>query len=241
MRTIILLTFFISSFINVNGQEKQIDIKTKQFNQHKHEIGIDIQNLFSRYNSLGSSIVYKRRLGEKKFISLNDKKALRFIVGGSGEIPLNRDRLNYDSLSTTDIRDLERSTLQLYGLIGIEWQHQKSRVQYFYGIETGFKYSQKEEASSFVYTNVSIIKFGYYNTTSYSIPINTFGGIKFFFSQEFSLSIESTFSLSYQMERVDRTVYDVVANVAADTKGAKRNEINYNFDYLSSLNFSYYF
>lgn len=230
---IIILFSFFSSFAQ-NEEKKQ------QYNIHKNEVGIDFQNLFS--GVLGASVIYKKRIGEKKFISLDEKKALRISLGGRGELPLT-DRLDVlnDTLSPLNFTDLLREGFQFHCLVGLEWQKQRNRVQYFYGLETGFRYFKYKRLVGWSWNSISGYTFRFNDEVNQSIPLIGFFGVKYFLSKEFSISIETNLQVNYQHEKIDRTLINRQNGTEFESKDIIRKEINFNLDYLSSLNFSYYF
>lgn len=61
-------------------QKKSDDV---QWNIYKNEIGLDFKLLDRdlKLSSIGSNLIFKKRIGEKKYISKNSKKALRIQFG----------------------------------------------------------------------------------------------------------------------------------------------------------------
>ncbi len=240
MKTIKLLALLLFIFSNnLYAQEKEAK-KKRAFNINKNEIGIDIQNLF-KGGTLGTSLVYKKRVGEKTYSPLNKKKTLRFEIGGNGEIPLT-DTSDYDldTLGTSNVSNLLRKSIIVYSYVGFEWQFQRNRVQYFYGFKTRLSYSKINYLSATI--SSSLLGGSYLINTEkeISIPLVGFGGVKYFFTPEFSLSLESSLSIDFSIEKTDRSQQGN-GTISFEFEGITRRAINYNIDFLNALNFSYYF
>jgi len=128
-------------------------------------------------------------------------------------------------------------------LFGMEWQHQKRKIQTFYGLKTGYTRSVITNASSF-FTNAG------YNANYFlelskekfnTIPLIAYGGVKYFFAPRFSISVDSKFVINFRTRRLDKksTGSDLIEDT--EVKGQQNQSINYDFDILNTLNFSYYF
>lgn len=235
-KVLLFITCIFSCF-KLSAQESKSVV---QFNQYENEIAIDMQNIFR--GTLGTSIIYKKRIGERKFVSANERKVVRFSVGGSGEISLS-DELNFisDSISPLNFTDLFRNGYQFHGLVGFEWQKQVNRIQYFYGFETGFEYSKYNQLNGWSWNSNEGYTHHFNDERIMSIPLIGLGGIKFFISKFFSVSLESNFKINYQAEKLIRKLQTPRTSYEYTSEPIKRKEINFNFDYLSALSLSYYF
>ncbi|HRI58088.1 MAG TPA: hypothetical protein PK228_00105 [Saprospiraceae bacterium] len=216
-----------------------------RYNQHKYEIGIDVKSIFS-LQGIGTGLIFKKRIGEKKYISVYEKKALRLLLGGGMEVPANAAvEANF---SGTDLREenLKTTTGFILAGIGLEWQKQKGRIQFFYGgdistvfsaLNTGF-YNSVYIANQNIYANV------YYDRSrSVSTGTNGFGGIRFFFSPQFSVSAESGMYLGYRSDNTSfhYSYYDSNLSVQTVEEVEKVGSFIWKMQYLRSLYFSYYF
>lgn len=233
----ILFFILLVSCISVSAQKIN---KEKQFNIYKHEIGIDFQNIFR--GSLGTSIIYRRRMGEKKFVSLNDKRSLRVRLGGSGNLLLS-DRLDLlnDTISPINFNDLLEEGFQCHLLVGYEWQKQKKRVQYFYGFETGIRYFDYNYLTGWSWSSINGYTYRFNDEKSVAVPIILLGGVKYFITPEFSIALETSFEIGYKRKKIDRSTETPSTGSRYERKDIKRHEIDFQMDYLSALNFSYYF
>lgn len=71
--------------------------------------------------------------------------------------------------------------------------------------------------------------------------LNAFGGVKFFFSPEFSISLESSFYASFSRYKLDIDAVDYVSKINTVTNYRAQNKIHFGINYLRTLNLSYYF
>ena len=236
--SIILLSFLC---VLVKAQDKPSEKeKPVQFNQHPYEIGIDFQNLFT--GQLGTALVFKKRIGEKTFISLNRKKVLRLRIGGNGRIPLE-DSTGISSFSPITVSSIFDEHYSVFAFAGIEWQVQKKRVQYFYGFETGYRLAKTDFLSTAFTTiqNNTLYDYGATIVKENSFSLAGIGGVKFFITPEFSVALETSLTVSYLREKVIRK--DLIPNGFFDFSEDEysNSSINYTSDYLNALYLSYYF
>jgi hypothetical protein len=96
---IVITTFFIFLPIKSWCQTEKENTKSEiKWNQYKNEIALDCKflNKDLNLNSIGTNLMYKKRFGEKKFISVTDKKSWRFQIGGYADYPLSsKDTFNF--------------------------------------------------------------------------------------------------------------------------------------------------
>ena len=118
--------------------EKENPKNEIKWNQYKNEIALDCKFLNKDLNltSIGTNLIYKKRFGEKKFISVTDKKSWRFQIGGYADYPLSsKDTFNFFGQYTRFLDYEKRISISL--LAGIEWQKQMGRFQLYYGLDSG--------------------------------------------------------------------------------------------------------
>jgi hypothetical protein len=107
------LTLFLLFLSQISFSQKEKD-KPIIFNKHKYEVGIDFQYAFSRYGDIGTSLVFKKRIGEKKYISINEKRALRFLLYINGTVPLNDfNQQEISGLTFYELRDFIASNFNI--------------------------------------------------------------------------------------------------------------------------------
>ena len=185
----------------------------------------------------------KKRIGEKKFVSNNEKKAIRLQLGVSGNSPINEfNKYEVSGLTYQDLYGFSESNFGVSISTGLEWQRQKKKIQYFYGIGIGGGYGKRQNLGNVLNTNnTGISRYSLEISKGYSINTEYFGGVKYFLSPEFSLSLESGFIIGYSNDTIDIELIEVSSKTSTETNLQTRNAIHYRLSYLRYLNFSYYF
>lgn len=219
------------------------------YNLHLKEVSIDFQNFFKGSGTIGSSLVYKKRIDMEENTSLERTKALRLRLGGF----INADINSKESIETefenitegNGIIESENnlppgSHFSVFVLSGIEWQSQKKRFQYYTGFEGGYGFEKESIISNINYSGNQIRFINSKNDRNHSILLNGLAGCKFFLSRNFSIGIETSIESSYNIIRNTQTFDDRLI----DSKRIITTK-NHNFllgiDYLNALYLSYYF
>lgn len=247
-----LLVFSLSLFAQ-NDEDKK---KEKPINQYKNEVVLDFQNAFrnlvngfsgnNNYSKeIATSLIFRRRIGEKKFISVNEKKALRFQLGGAFSVPISTEEI-YDSTLTgsSNLLTIKESRTDVFSYVGIEWQRQFDKLQVYYGIDSGVRYYKDLDVPVTVISSTSG-QVNYWREIKYrstSIPLIGFTGVKYYFHPRFSISYELSFgaAISFIKNRQDR-FEPGIEGPAEQEFNYRRTEISGNSDYLRYFNVSYHF
>lgn len=240
---VIAFTLYISQ--NVYGQEKG----EVNYHKYKNEIGIDFQHLFGTFYSspaIGTSLIYKRRAPETGLIAVNEKKAYRFQLSLGGQAELGERKV--DTLINTlfDLFDGDdRNYLSVGFAVGMEKQINRNRFQYSYGLDLGYRYLD-ERVISWLYTSSGISGKTRYirrviHTTSHGPTLVPFFGFKFFIVPEISLSLESGIPVTMSFISRSNTEQDLPDEEIETVKKESLKEIDFYFDFLRTLNVSYYF
>lgn len=254
-RFICLLAFLVFS-LSLFAQNDEDNKKGKPINQYKNEIALDFQNAFrnlvngfsngnNNSEAIATSLIFRRRIGEKKFISVNEKKALRFQLGGTFTIPISSEEI-YDSTLTGafNFLNIKESRTDVYSYIGIEWQRQFEKLQVYYGLDSGVRYYEDVDVPvTVVSSSTGQINFWReINSRSISIPLIGFAGIKYYFHPRFSVSYEMSFgvAIGFLKNRQDR-FEPGIEGPAEREFNYRRTEISGNSDYLRYFNLSYHF
>lgn len=194
-------------------------------------------------NTIGSNLIFKKHFGEKKFISNNEKKALRIQFGGFADYPVGKqDSLgSFSGLTNVDFN--EGKSLNIRALIGVEWQKQIKRIQLFYGIDGGISYSEQVDPYSITWfaSNGVIIGYSTNDESELRVPFYMFMGIKYFIHPRVSISLESALNVAIGWATYKRIDYDNQFNETSVSAEAKRRDINFGTDYLRYLNVSFHF
>lgn len=243
--TLIILLLISNLVIGQKEEEKLPKSNDTQWNIYKNEIGLDIQLLDRnlRLATIGTNLIFKKHIGEKKFISKDEKKALRIQFGGYADYPVGKqDSLDrYAGLANVNFN--EGKSLNIRALIGIEWQKQIKRLQLFYGFDTGVNYSENVNPYSITWISSTgeVIGYSTNEESELRVPLYIFMGVKYFIHPRVSLSLESTVNVGIGWSKYNRINYDNQFNETNVTAEAKRQEINLRTDYLRYLNVSFYF
>ena len=94
----------------------------------------------------------------------------------------------------------DNDTWAIDALVGYEWQKQKGRFCYYYGIDGALKYQKKTEKNdkyTWRFPNGDRVGFRKDLDQQTSLWVSPFVGAKFFINHRFSLSVESHLRLLY--------------------------------------------
>jgi len=240
--TILILLFSITHTLSAQK------IDTVTYNLQKREIGIDFQNLF-KTSALGGSLVYKKRIGIKDSLSLNKTKAFRLRFGGFVDANINNKDLvetefenimEGNGIIESENNEFPLSHFNIFAMAGIEWQHQKKRIQYYGGFEMGYRFDKEKEIINASYAGNELIRLTSRNNRIHSVLLNGIGGCKFFLSPNFSIGIETSIESAFNITRYTTTIDDrqIESQRIVTTKN---NRFFANFDYLNGLYVSYYY
>ncbi len=241
--------FLLSCFISNHclfSQNETNDNKTI-YNTHEIEVGIDVKkfvnsiltNSFEEISSLSinPALILKIRAGEKRFISINEKRAFRILADAIYLQPfINEDSLiaSSNQISNTFSEALNEK-LKLSLLLGYEWQKQNGKYQYFNGFDLGVEYDNSVRS---LFINTGNPNFRKIKDKRLLFPFIGFAGFKYFLSPKVSFSFESSFELRY-IRVFNQTIESLPIPVEVDEFSV--NKIQLNFNFLRNVNFSYYF
>jgi hypothetical protein len=240
-----LLTSFlmflpILSWCQTEKENSKAEIR---WNQYKNEIALDCKflNKDLNLNSIGSNLIYKKRFGEKKFISVTDKKSWRFQIGGYANYPISsKDTFNVWGQPFTYI-DNEK-VINVRFLAGIEWQKQMGRIQLYYGLDTGISFYKNIDPLDLIYSSNNGIIFRYsgYEKLDLGVPIIGLIGVKYFFHPRFSVAIESSLSLGVFYTKYTTIIHD--SGIPGNTRNENINSTNITFgtNYLRFINVAFH-
>lgn len=229
---------------------QSVTTDSSKYNNFKNEIGIDFQNVFRASGILGGQLIYKRKIGAK---TGRVQKALRIQGNLFVNSALSKDTANVsgdladlNSNANPIIEGFKSQNLNSQITLGIEWQFQRNRFQYFCGFDTGFGYSFSNNAriagnvvdqNNVVLYRLSEIR----ENENFSLNGYLLGGAKYFLTPRLSLSVESALNLGYSRRNVQEYVYrNLDPAVTGERKTATNNFVVF-MDYLRYLNLSYSF
>jgi len=237
---LIILLAGMMPCISVFGQDEEIN-----YHKYKKEIGIDFQSILSGGGSLGTALILKIRKPDKGLISVNEKTAYRFRLILNGDIPI--EQVNYDLYPGNPLFFVNNEYNAFNGgfSVGLERQINRKRLQYSYGLDLGYLYSDRQYVN---YRRISSIQSGktedIRNVETYKIhtpSLTPFFGFKYFILPEISVSVESGLSFYYNLINSQVTEQILPDQEVETILMSKGNEVGFDFDYLRALNLSYYF
>ncbi len=241
------IVFLLSTISITVGQDSTLnDIPKKevQWNKLKREFALDIRNLnFSgNIGDVGTNLIFKKYFGEKKYIAINERKAMRFQISGSAEYPISKS----DTIGQYDfgnIGSFTQKNINIGILVGIEWQTQMKRLQLYYGFDSGIAFNKRLDPyyNRIYFTNGSFYGFVSKDELNLSVPIFGFVGLKYSLHPRVSLSIESSIftGVSWSTIEINEFVIDNMESSLV-SKG-KSLDLLFGTRYLRLLNCSFHF
>ncbi len=232
-----MLVFSIQSFSQVNDSIMRINRK------YKTEIGVDLTGLF--FKTPGITLIAKVKNNAGRFIDLKSAKNYRFQFGLSGGLPISEDVKRVDT-SFLRYSNKPGKEINAFIMVGHERVNFYGRFNLYYGVDFGLSYN---------YSKVGYIDYaGVYSNYNYLSPTETkraelsvipFVGAKYRFSEHFSASIESGFSLAYFISRavifgVSPVSYPTTVNTVV-LATANQSGITFSMKYLRFLTLNYHF
>lgn len=230
----------VSSQSNVTAVK---DSLSKRWNYYGEEIALDVKflNRDLNLNSIGSNLIFKKRFGEKRFISLNDKKSYRFQIGGYSDISVSEEDSLSNGSTSIVLQDINENRANIKALFGIEWQKQINKLQLYYGFDTGLDF----------YLNTGFLNSRYINGDFYSyttqeehrigIPVFGFFGLKYFFHPRFSVGIESSMALGFFRTVSQQTTYYASTANIEYSDNLKKYHLTFEVDYVRFINAAFHF
>ncbi|MFN8438723.1 MAG: hypothetical protein U0V72_13995 [Cytophagales bacterium] len=259
-KVVFLLTFLFSYPITF-AQEAVKDTTKLSYNVYQNEVGIDIKSILRAVPDI--SIIWKRKIKQ----SQNCLKNYRFQLYLNGYIPTKNKVTQNDTTNGKFDYESEKF-FYIQPMIGIEKIKSYGKFKLFYGIDIGAFYSYRNSGYMYYYqknSNVANLYNNYYyiynytqnpnlfspntnyNTNGiwnkYGATIAPFFGVKYFFTDRFSASIETSFYLSYFNMKIKLLPYYSNNNSTAKNIATKiENEgLDFNLKYLRFITFNYHF
>ncbi len=205
-----ILTFIIVFLaIQLNAQTEN---SISEVRKNKYQIELGFRNIQSIYaNTFSATILFKKKFQTGDLIEVNSVKFLRSYFSINTQINFTDDptRKNQDS---TKIEYHPADIVDLTFGIGIEKQFQNKRFVHYIGSDI---YGQFFKSDDDYPENASIggVILNSTQTTDRTVRtmntgINPFFGIKYYITNQFSVGIESGFSLTYFNTRIqeNRTI-----------------------------------
>jgi hypothetical protein len=205
------------------AQETSAD-KIFDYSETKHEFSLNIAPII--VGSYPADLLYRRH-----YISKNGKNvALR--VGAT--LGADMRSLDLDSPSGGNVQKINSQSFGVY--IGKEWQRNiHPRILGYYGADLASSYGR--EFNDFKDNNLSQPS----STSEYTfLNLGAVGflGMRYHFSENFSLSVETSASFNYSKSTNSISQF---TQTALGYQTTKRNSLNLNMSPLSAIRFSFHF
>lgn len=222
--------------------EKENPKNEIKWNQYKNEIALDCKFLNKDLNltSIGTNLIYKKRFGEKKFISVTDKKSWRFQIGGYADYPLSsKDTFNFFGQYPRFINNQKILSIAL--IAGIEWQKQMGRFQLYYGLDTGLSLNiANNPIDRLYYMDTTVFQAEGTESLKAGIPFIGFMGLKYFFHPRFSVAIESSVTLGVFYSKFTTIIHDQTLTEIARYENKNSTNIIFDTNYLRFINVAFH-
>jgi hypothetical protein len=178
---------------------------TLKFNnrKYKQEIGIDFKGLFA--GNPGAAMVWKVRYDKKNLVSVSYADYFRYqlAVNGNMEMTPKNNTINYSNTVGSVYHFKNGSYFSVEPMIGKERVNFFGKFNFFYGLDLGLFFRHNDPGYGY-YTNFNDPNVNYYYGYYGSSISNQFGadaiaffGMKYHFTEQFSISAETGLSLSY--------------------------------------------
>lgn len=200
---IILIAFFQGVLFSQNaGNTPKIDEIRK--NNYQVELGFrSIQNIYN--NTAAATIMFKKKYNAGKLIDVKSIKFLRtyFTLNSNikfGSDTIRRRQFSFESQNNVDVS---------FG-IGIEKQFQNRRFVHFFGCDIFTNYYDGGQVYGISYNNF----FNNYNVLyqlerTINPGVSPFLGMKYYFTDQLSIGIETGFSLGYYNSKFKNVMHSV--------------------------------
>jgi hypothetical protein len=182
----------------------------------KREISIDAQGIFRILNTsmLNIAFIYKVRTDHGRFISVTSAKNYRFLLAFEGGLPVKNKAVKIDqSIQVFATSNYQR--FSIHPLVGMEKVRFYDKFNFYYGIDLGPLYEHVDSGYDFYY---------YDNTNTYSftrlsqnkerkvgVSAIPFVGVKYRFTERFSISLESSIFLTYYQRTTESYLIQLIA------------------------------
>lgn len=222
-KNLLLVAVLLASSFGLKAQEKDkpmlipLTEKSDTLVRHTWEVGTDLLWLIDK-NTIPFSNVFAR----KNIVTKNGRfAALRARVG-----------LDFSRENSVDIEGLGEEdyfNLSPFIRLGYEWQIQKNKLQFFYGVDLNILYQYNYNTYEDIFGST-----GERKLKNLEIGPVGFIGAKYFLSSNISLSTEISYDLIYQN-------YQYNGRDSGTFREDKRSGISGSFKPLYILNINYHF
>jgi len=203
MRTLTIvfgLLFFV--FADIYAQKEKGGVELSKIRANKNQIDLDIKNIFNGLS--GATLLYKRSFKTGKLIEVNAIQLLRFSGRINNQITFTEDpNREPDNMDTAILFPSDILNFQVG--IGFERQKMNKRFVHYYGIDGVFNMFKNDD--DFSNGSLGGITINATNSTDRLITsirtgVNPFFGIKYYFTNQLSVGIETGIAILYFNQKI---------------------------------------
>ena len=179
------------------GQQTE-SIEEVRKNNYQIELGFNsIQSIYS--NTSSATVLFKKKYQRGRLIEVNSVKYMRAYFSFNGQVNFSDDPTQ-GPIDSTDVEFHPSSVTNFSFGLGLEKQYQSNRFVHYYGIDLFTSYFQNDD--DFTNGGFGGIIVNSTRTTDRTLRtiesgLNPFMGLKYYFTPQFSVGIETGLSLSY--------------------------------------------
>jgi len=244
------LAFFLVVYgmTSVFSQEKKLGAEISEIRKNKNQVDIDIKNIF---NGLGNAtLLYKRAYQSGNLVNVNAIQLIRFSAQINNQITFTDDPTRESSLEDANVVFHPSNLMNIQLGIGYERQQMNKNFVHYYGVDGVFNFFQSDDDYANGYfggvtnnhtgTTDRLIK-------TFRAGVNPFFGIKYYFTNNISIGIETGFAVLYfnqaitEVDREQELFNGEFVNTFVEDTPTKSSGIQTRFNNLRFLTIGYAF
>lgn len=203
--------------------------------------------IYGYYGSYGNSGVFTNSRSTRFMVRKNESgvnasntllrngayRAQLYIGGGYNSI---KDSIQFNPGSVNAYFPQKNSSVALSISLGYEWQQQKGRFQLFYGYDVFARYNSNAE-HGVIRSSQGRHEATTSDYNSISVGVSPLAGVKYFLSSQFSVSLETAYSIGYYRGEGSFTgpIYGLYG------RSYKEQGISYGLTPVSAINATFHF
>lgn len=197
MKRLSLCGILIFYIVIAHSQQTE-SISEVRKNEFQIELGFNsIQSIYS--NTSSATVLFKKKYQRGRLIEVNSVKYLRAYFSFGGQVNFSDDP-TLAPVDSTSVQFHPSSVTDVQVGFGLEKQYQSNRFVHYYGLDLFTNYFRTND--DFANGSFGGITVNRTNTTDRRLRtiesgFNPFMGIKYYFTPQFSVGVETGISLSY--------------------------------------------
>lgn len=240
--SLLVLVVFINQNVKAQNEERKSSLSEIRKNKYQIEIGFrTFKSVFD--NTASASIIFKTKFSRGKLIDLNSVNYLRTYLTLSSQIKFK----NGTFLQVTNSLNF-RSNIDFTLGFGLEKQFQNKRFVHYFGCDIyGSYFKGGYNQYYIIILNSNSEKFLYTYEKRVQVGVIPFLGLKYYFTSQFHLGVETGLSVAYYDSKFENTYYEkyiVLGNAtitATDFHSNHENGLKINYLGIRNLLIGYSF